>query len=297
MQCSARLYLPPDRQNQCHRRHRDSCLQLERLQFPRRAACTGLVTVRHRHCLWRYPPGPAVESSLMLSRWSMVTPELRGLSAFLLVVRMAAGVGDVAVRRRLVLVTSQPVNHSRCHVHFRRTKLTARLPHSPVLPAADASASGRWRRNHRSADALWTPLMWYWCTGGHHCSKSHCAVQCTLQANPFVQACNTHTHIHTHLYLLLTAKTGHVGLPGRGERDSKGILERWLNWLLNRPTADTPWNPQNSGWTWKWSHLWAHHTSVSGWRQGAEKGLTASGYPSWDPTAVTPAPSEGNACY
>ena len=40
---------------------------------------------------------------------------------------------------------------------------------------------------------------------------------------------HTHTHTHTHctvLYLLLTAKTGHVSPPGRGERDSKGILER-----------------------------------------------------------------------
>ena len=36
---------------------------------------------------------------------------------------------------------------------------------------------------------------------------------------------HTHTHTHTHMYLL-TAKTGHVGLPGREERDSKGILER-----------------------------------------------------------------------
>ena len=32
--------------------------------------------------------------------------------------------------------------------------------------------------------------------------------------------------IHTHTHVLLTAKTGHVGLPGRGERDSKGISER-----------------------------------------------------------------------
>ena len=105
-----------------------------------------------------------------------------------------------------------------------------------------------------------------------------------------------HAHTHT-LVLVAHCQNRSRGSPGRGERDSKGILERWLNWLLNRPTADTPWNPRNSEWTWKWSHLWAHHTSVSGWGQGAEKGLTASGYPSRDPTAVTPAPSEGNTCY
>ena len=111
---------------------------------------------------------------------------------------------------------------------------------------------------------------------------------------------HTHTYTNTHTHTCTCCslpKLGHVGLPGRGERASKGILERWLYWLLNRPMAEPPWNPQNSGWTWKWSHLWAHHTSVSGRGQVAEKGLTESGYPSRDPTAVTPAPSEGNTCY
>ena len=53
---------------------------------------------------------------------------------------------------------------------------------------------------------------------------------------------NTRTCTHTHTYTCtsLTAKIGDVGLPGRKERDSKGILERGLNWLLNRPRADTP---------------------------------------------------------
>ena len=118
----------------------------------------------------------------------------------------------------------------------------------------------------------------------------------TTEIQKILYAC-MHTHTLVLTCTCCSLKTGHVGLPGRGERDSKGILERWLNWLLNHPTADTPWNPQNSGWTWKWSHLWAHHTSVSGWGQGAEKGLMASGYPSRDPTAVTPATSEGNTCY
>ena len=81
----------------------------------------------------------------------------------------------------------------------------------------------------------------------------------TPTSNPFITHAHTHTytptharthahthkhtHTHTHLYVLLTAKTGHVSLPGRGRETQKGILERLLNWLLHRPTAEAPKGP------------------------------------------------------
>ena len=45
------------------------------------------------------------------------------------------------------------------------------------------------------------------------------------------------TRAHAHVLVLAHCHNWSRGSPlGRGERDSKGILERWLNWPLNRPT-------------------------------------------------------------
>ena len=63
------------------------------------------------------------------------------------------------------------------------------------------------------------------CGAAWHCSIARMGAWECLPENLPASTTLANTHLYL-LYLLLTAKTGHVGLPGRGERDSEGILER-----------------------------------------------------------------------
>ena len=69
------------------------------------------------------------------------------------------------------------------------------------------------------------PVFCRWYTSMLGKKSSVAALKRTLTDSQVRTDAHTYIHTHTHLYLL-TAKIGHVGLPGRGERDSKGILER-----------------------------------------------------------------------
>ena len=58
----------------------------------------------------------------------------------------------------------------------------------------------------------------------------------------------------------------------RGERFKRNI-GKMTQLAIEPPNGRHPLKSPNSGWTWKWSQLWAHHTSESGRGQGAWKGL------------------------
>ena len=120
-----------------------------------------------------------------------------------------------------------------------------------------------------------------------------------VKPSPQKRHVHTHTHTHTHTHLVLVAHCQNWSRESpreRGER-LKRNLGKMTQLVIEPPNGRHPL---------KSPKLWVDLKMIpltgsphlSKWvRTRCRKRIDGIRYPSRDPTAVTPAPSEGNICY